>query len=66
MAVCSLNAGKSPAVDSIISELLKNGGQATTTVLTAVCRKFWETMEWLKEWTQSLVMCHQRKAVSEL
>ena len=31
-----LTAGKSPRVDNIPSELLKNGGEATTTVLTAI------------------------------
>ena len=30
-AVCSMKAGKSPGVDNIPSELLKNGGEATTT-----------------------------------
>ena len=38
-AVCSLKAGKSSGVDNIPSELLKNGGEATTTVLTAICQK---------------------------
>ena len=36
--------------------LLKNGGEATITVLIAICQKIWETKEWLKEWTQSLVI----------
>ena len=35
-AVRNLNAGKFPGVDNISSELLKNGGEATTTVLTAI------------------------------
>ena len=43
-------------MDSIPSELLKNGGKTTTTVLTAICQKTWETMEWPKEWTHSLVI----------
>ena len=38
------------------SELLENGGEATTTVLTAICQKTWETKEWPKEWTQSQAM----------
>ena len=37
-AVRSLKAGKSPEVDIISSELLKNGGKATTTVLTVICK----------------------------
>ena len=35
-AVHSLKAGKSPGVDNILSELLKNGGEATTIVLKAI------------------------------
>ena len=55
-AVHSLKAGKSPGVDNVPSELLKNGGEATTTVLTATYQKLLETKEWPKEWTQSLVI----------
>ena len=42
-AVCGLKAAKSPGVDNIPSELLKNGDKATTTVLTAIYQKIWET-----------------------
>ena len=55
-AVHSLKAEKSPGVDNIPLELLKNGGEATTTDLTAICQKIWETKEWPTEWTQSLVI----------
>ena len=66
-AVRSLKAG----VDIIPSELLKNGGDAITmSVLTAICQKIWETKEWPREWTQSLVIPFtkekQPQAVSEL
>ena len=65
-AVRSLKAGKSPGVDNSPSELLKNGGEATTTVLTAIRQKIWETKEWPKEWTQPLVIplpqkCHPKQ-----
>ena len=33
---------------NIPSELLANEGEATTTVLTAICQKIWETKEWPK------------------
>ena len=46
-AVRSLRAGKSPGVDNIPSELLKNGGEATTTVTIAMYKKIWKTNEWL-------------------
>ena len=54
--VRSLKASKSPGVDNIPSELLKNGGEATTIVLTAICEKFCETKEWPKELTLLLVI----------
>ena len=52
----SLKVGKSRGVDSIPPELLKNEGEAITTVLTSICRKILETKEWPNEWTQSLVI----------
>ena len=55
-AVHSLKAGKSPGVDNVPSELLKNGGEGTTSALTAKCKKIWETKKWSKEWTQSLII----------
>ena len=60
-ALCSLNEGKSPGVDTIPSELLKTGGKATTTVLTATCQKTWEMKKWLKEWTESLIIPLSKK-----
>ena len=55
-AVHSLKEEKSPRVGNIPSELLKNGGKAPTIILTARCKKMWETKEWPKEWTQLLVI----------
>ena len=37
-AVRSLKVGKSSGLDNIPSELLKSGGEATTTVQTAICQ----------------------------
>ena len=54
----SLKAGKYTGEDNIPSELVKNGGEATTTVLTEIHKKIWETKEWPKEWTQSLVIAY--------
>ena len=51
-------------MDNISPELLYKGGEAATTVLTAISQKIWETKEWPKEWTHSLVMPYQRKATS--
>ena len=43
-------------MDSIPLKLLKKGGEAKRTVLTAICHKIWETKRQLKQWTQSLVI----------
>ena len=55
-AVKSLQGGKSPGLDNIPSELLKQGGEAVTEVLTTLCQKIWETKQWPTEWTQSLII----------
>ena len=52
---------QSEGVNSIPYELHKNGGEATTTVPTAICKKIWETKEWPSEWTQSLVIPSPKK-----
>lgn len=60
-AVHSLKAGKSPGIDNIPAELIKYGGEEMTKVLIALCQKIWETKEWPKEWTQSLVIPFPKK-----
>ena len=60
-AVHGLKAGTSSRVDNIRSELLKNGSESTTTVLTAICQKILETKKWPKEWIQSLVILLPKK-----
>ena len=61
-AVHSLKAGKSPGADNTPSELLKNGGEATT-VLTAICQKM--PGRWRNGWRSRhnyLSHLYQRKA----
>ena len=55
-AIKGLKGGKSPGPDNIPSELLKCGGEAVTTVLTALCQTIWEKKQWPREWTQSLII----------
>ena len=44
---------KVQGVDNIPSELLENGDERITTVLTAICQKNWETKKCSKEWLVS-------------
>ena len=55
-AIRRLQEGKSPGADNIPAELLKHGGKATTSYVTAICRKIWETKQWPTEWTRSLII----------
>ena len=47
-------------MDNIPSELLQNGGE-TPTILTVIWQKIWEMKEWLKEYTQSLIVALPKK-----
>ena len=51
-AIKSLPIGKSPGADNIPAELIKNGGEEVTNLLTKICQKIWETKTWPTEWTQ--------------
>ena len=43
---------------------LKNEGKATTTVLTVICQKIWETKDWPRNGHNCSSYLHQRKATS--
>ena len=51
-------------MDNIPSELSKNEGEATTTVLTAKCQKILEMKEWPKGGDNCSSYLYQRKAMS--
>ena len=55
-AIRRLPTGKSPGADNIPAELLKYGGDDLANVLTALCKKIWETKKWPVEWTRSLII----------
>ncbi|KAK3882228.1 hypothetical protein Pcinc_013401 [Petrolisthes cinctipes] len=65
-AVDSLRSGKSAGVDNIPSELLKHGGESTIDMLTIICNKIWQTGEWPKPWTQSLIIVIPKKGNLQL
>ena len=55
-AVHALKCGKSPGVDNIPAELLKYGGPELIKTLTSICQRIWETKQWPKDWSQSLII----------
>ncbi|KAK3893242.1 hypothetical protein Pcinc_002931 [Petrolisthes cinctipes] len=65
-AVDSLRSGKSAGVNNIPSELLKHGGESTIDMLTMICNKIWQTGEWPKPWTQSLIIVIPKKGNLQL
>ena len=65
-AVKALKAGKSAGVDNIPAELVKAGGDSTIDMLHLICNKIWQTGEWPKPWTQSLVITLPKKGNLQL
>ena len=65
-ALRSLKSGKSLGVDNIPAEILKHGGEATVDMLTIICNKIWQTGEWPKPWTQSLIIMLPKKGNLQL
>ena len=55
-AVKQMKNGKSPGVDNIPGELIKNGGPEVINALTVICQRIWTTKEWPKTWTQSIML----------
>ena len=55
-AVKKMKNGKSPGVDNIPGELIKNGGEAMIDALTVICQRIWTTKEWPNKWTQSIMI----------
>ena len=60
-ALRTLKGGKSPSVDNIPAELLKHSSPETIKVLTTLCQRIWKTKEWLREWTQSMIVPLKQK-----
>ena len=56
-----MKKGKSAGVDNIPAELVQAGGEDVITALTTICNKIWQTGEWPKPWTQSLVITLPKK-----
>ena len=65
-AVKSLKKGKSAGVDNISLELVQAGGEAMRDMLIIVCNKIWQTGEWPKPRTQSLIITLPKKGNTQL
>ena len=55
-AIKSLKDGKSPGIDNVPAQLLKNGGQTTIEAYTKLCNDVWSSGVWPSVWTQSLII----------
>ena len=55
-AIKKLKNGKSPGIDNVSSELIKEGGQVLTKLLTDLCQKILSTNKWPDAWTTSLII----------
>ncbi|GFR96129.1 endonuclease-reverse transcriptase [Elysia marginata] len=56
-AIKDLKAGKSPALDNIPAEIIKNSGEMGIKALHHLCCQIWKQQEWPEDWKlQELVM----------
>ncbi|KAK2180178.1 hypothetical protein NP493_454g03017 [Ridgeia piscesae] len=65
-AVKSLKKGKSAGADNVPAELVQAGGEAMISALLTICNKIWQTGEWHKPWTQSLIINLPKKGNLQL
>ena len=65
-AIKSLKKGKSAGVDNVPAELILAGGETMSGVLLNICNKIWQTGEWPKLWTQSLIITIPKKGNLQL
>ena len=55
-AISDLKKNKSPGIDEVPAELIQHGGQVVVDHYTSLCQKIYQTKEWPKKWTQSLII----------
>ena len=60
-AVRHLKPGKTAGADNITAEMVQAGGQTSIDILHRICNKIWQTGEWPKHWTQSLIITLPKK-----
>ena len=65
-AVKSLKKGKSAGADNVPAELVQAGGETMISALLTVCNKIWQTGEWPRPWTQSLIITLPKKGNLQL
>lgn len=65
-ATKELKCRKSPGLDNIPSELLKNSGEGGLKAMHYLCCKIWKTSQWPTDWkTQEFVMLHKSGEVKD-
>ena len=64
-AIKQLKAKKSPGMDNIPAELIKNGGEATVDVLHSLCNGILKTGKWPTQWTESILIPIPKKKISK-
>ena len=65
-AVKSLKKGKSATADNVPAELVQAGGETMISALLTICNKIWQTGEWPRPWTQSLIITLPKKGNLQL
>ena len=64
-AMNSIKKGKSPGVDNIPGELIKNGGEEMVKAVTTICQRIWRDKGWPEQWTKSIMIPLPKKGNSK-
>ena len=55
-----LKCGKTPGLDGVPAELIRNSGPASIRVLLKLCTQIWNSLNWPDAWKkQEIVMIHK-------
>jgi len=60
-AISKLKPRKAPGIDGIEGVLIRNGGETMVKIMHKICNKIWQTGEFPKLWTQSLIIVIPKK-----
>ena len=62
----SIKKGKSPGVDNIPGELIKNDrGEEMVKAVTTICQRIWRDKGWPEQWTKSIMIPLPKKGNSK-
>ena len=63
-AISELKNNRSPGIDEVAAELIKNSGNQLIAFFHKLCIAIWPKKEWPVDWVNSIFIPNQRKEMS--